>query len=77
MVPNSSATGSFVDASFGLRYHSDSAHLRRHEDSGRRQGHGGHHGSIIPASSLNDSNVNPHNPIYGIYQTARAARCST
>ncbi len=28
MVPNASATGSFVDASFGLRYHSDSAHLR-------------------------------------------------
>ena len=28
MVPNASAAGSFVDASFGLRYHSDSAHLR-------------------------------------------------
>jgi hypothetical protein len=28
----------------------------------------GTNGSIIPASSLNDSNVNPHNPIYGIYQ---------
>src|SRR5258708_33170577 len=28
MVPNASATGSFVDSSFGLRYHSDSAHLR-------------------------------------------------
>ena len=28
MVPNSSTTGSFVDATFGLRFHSDSAHLR-------------------------------------------------
>src|ERR1700749_4027170 len=28
MVPNPSATGNFIDSSFGLRYHSDSAHLR-------------------------------------------------
>src|ERR1700742_839816 len=28
MVPNASATGSNVDATFGLRYHIDSAHLR-------------------------------------------------
>ena len=28
MVPNPSATGNFIDSSFGLRFHSDSAHLR-------------------------------------------------
>src|SRR5580693_6742535 len=28
MVPSSSAAGSFVDSTFGLRFHSDSAHLR-------------------------------------------------
>jgi len=28
MVPNKSTTGSFIDSSFGLRFHSDSAHLR-------------------------------------------------
>jgi len=68
MVPNSSATGSFVDASFGLRYHSDSAHLRGMKTRAGAKAMAGTNGSIIPASSLNDSNVNPHNPIYGIYQ---------
>jgi hypothetical protein len=42
MVPSPSATGNFIDSSFGLRYHSDSAH--------------------------NDTNTNPHNPMYGIFQ---------
>src|SRR5271156_4850962 len=28
MVPNPSTSGNFIDASFGLRFHSDSAHLR-------------------------------------------------
>ncbi len=28
MVPNPSAAGNFIDSSFGLRFHSDSAHLR-------------------------------------------------
>ena len=68
MVPNSSATGSFVDVSFGLRYHSDSAHLRGMKTRAGAKAMAGTNGSIIPASSLNDSNVNPHNPIYGIYQ---------
>ena len=42
MVPNGSATGSFVDASFGLRYHSDSAHLRGMKAARQRRGHGRH-----------------------------------
>ena len=68
MVPNSSATGSFVDASFGLRYHSDSAHLRGMKTRASAKAMAGTNGSIIPASSLNDTDVNPHNPMYGIYQ---------
>jgi hypothetical protein len=68
MVPHSSASGSFVDASFGLRYHSDSAHLRGMKVRASAKAMAGTNGSIIPASSLNDTDVNTHNPIYGIYQ---------
>jgi hypothetical protein len=68
MVPNSSASGSFVDASFGLRYHSDSAHLRGMKARASAKAMAGTNGSIIPASSLNDTDVNTHNPVYGIYQ---------
>jgi len=68
MVPNSSATGSFVDASFGLRYHSDSAHLRGMKLRASAAAMAGTTGTIIPALSQNDTNTNPHNPMYGIYQ---------
>jgi hypothetical protein len=68
MVPNSSATGSFVDSSFGLRYHSDSAHLRGMKLRASAAAMAGTTGTIIPALSQNDTNTNPHNPMYGIYQ---------
>jgi hypothetical protein len=68
MVPSSSASGSFVDASFGLRYHSDSAHLRGMKMRASAQAMAGTTGSVIPALSQNDTNVNPHNPMYAIYQ---------
>ena len=68
MVPTSSATGSFVDASFGLRYHSDSAHLRGMKLRASAATMAGTTGTIIPALSQNDTNTNPHNPMYGIYQ---------
>src|SRR5271156_2333373 len=68
MVPNASATGSFVDASFGLRYHSDSAHLRGMKMRASAAAMAGTTGTIIPALSQNDTNTNPHNPMYGIYQ---------
>jgi hypothetical protein len=67
MVPNSSTT-SFVDASFGLRYHSDSAHLRGMKLRASAAAMAGTTGTIIPALSQNDTNTNPHNPMYGIYQ---------
>ncbi len=68
MVPSSSAAGSFVDASFGLRYHSDSAHLRGMKVRASAQAMAGTTGTVIPALSQNDTNVNPHNPMYAIYQ---------
>ena len=68
MVPNSSATGSFVDASFGLRYHFDSAHLRGMKARASAKAMAGTSGTVIPALSQNDTNTNPHNPMYGIYQ---------
>jgi hypothetical protein len=68
MVPNASATGSFVDSSFGLRYHADSAHLRGMKVRASAKAMAGTNGTVIPALSQNDTNTNTHNPIYGIYQ---------
>jgi len=74
MVPNSS-TKSFVDATLGLRYHSDSAHLRGIKTRFTNPTFWANTtGTIIPALSQNDTNTNPHNPMYGIYQAgARGA----
>ena len=68
MVPNSSAAGSFIDASFGLRYHSDSAHLRGMKARASARAMAGTNGSVIPALSQNDTDVNAHNPMYAIYK---------
>src|SRR6202011_4192144 len=68
MVPSPSATGNFIDSSFGLRYHSDSAHLRGMKLRASAATMAGTTGTIIPALSQNDTTPNPHNPMYGIYQ---------
>jgi hypothetical protein len=68
MVPNPSTTGNFIDSSFGLRFHSDSAHLRGMKMRTSVKAMAGTNGSIIPALSQNDTNTNPHNPMYAIYQ---------
>jgi hypothetical protein len=68
MVPSASTTGSNVDASFGLRYHADSAHLRGMKLRASAKAMAGTNGTVIPAMSNNDTNTNPHNPMYGIYQ---------
>jgi hypothetical protein len=74
MVPNASASGSFVDATFGLRFHSDSAHLRGMKARTGAVAMANTNGTVIPALSQNDTNVNPHNPMYGIWQVgARGA----
>jgi hypothetical protein len=68
MVPNPSATGNFIDSTFGLRFHSDSAHLRGIKTRVKTaSAMTNTTGTIIPALSQNDTNVNPHNPMYGIY----------
>src|SRR5580700_2833640 len=68
MVPSPSTSGNFIDASFGLRYHSDSAHLRGMKLRASAKAMAGTNGTIIPALSQNDTNTNPHNPMYAIYQ---------
>jgi hypothetical protein len=68
MVPSPSTTGNFIDSSLGLRFHSDSAHLRGIKTRAKAAALAGTNGTVIPALSQNDTNVNPHNPIYGIYQ---------
>ncbi|HZZ97427.1 MAG TPA: hypothetical protein VFE19_10435, partial [Jatrophihabitantaceae bacterium] len=69
MVPSPSLSGNFIDSTFGLRFHSDSAHLRgikTRVKSGTALSNT--MGTVIPALSQNDTNVNPHNPMYAIYQ---------
>lgn len=68
MVPNSSATGNFIDSTFGLRFHSDSAHLRGIKTRTGAVAMANTMGTIIPALSQNDTNTNPINPMYAIWQ---------
>ncbi len=80
MVPNPSTTGNFIDAQlWTLRFHSDSAHLRGIKTRASRHPRWPNtNGAIIPALSQNDTNTNPHNPMYGIWQAGAARwRCST
>ena len=69
MVPNASAAGSHIDATLGLRFHADSAHLRGIKTRAKSTSiMSNTAGTVIPALSQNDTNTNPHNPMYGIYQ---------
>jgi hypothetical protein len=67
MVPNPSTSGNFIDSTFGLRFHSDSAHLRGMKARTGASAMANTTGTVIPALSQNDTNVNPHNPMYGVY----------
>ncbi|HVC02777.1 MAG TPA: hypothetical protein VND80_11300 [Steroidobacteraceae bacterium] len=74
MIPGASTSGTTVDATFGLRYHADSAHLRGMKTRTGALAMSNTNGTVIPALSQNDTNINPLNPIYGIYQVgARGA----
>lgn len=74
MIPNPSTAGNFIDSTFGLRFHSDSAHLRGMKARTGAMAMANTNGTVIPALSQNDTNVNPHNPMYGIWQVgARGA----
>jgi hypothetical protein len=68
MVPNPSTTGNFIDSTFGLRFHTDSAHLRGIKARTGAKAMANTNGTVIPALSQNDTNTNPHNPMYGVYQ---------
>lgn len=57
--------GDFTDSTFGLMFHSDSAFLRGMLERAPTAA-GRVDGAIIPARSGNDTNTNPHNPMYGI-----------
>ncbi|HEY4969492.1 MAG TPA: hypothetical protein VII35_06270, partial [Steroidobacteraceae bacterium] len=64
-----STTGNFIDSTFGLRFHSDSAHLRGIKTRVKTaSAMTNTSGTVIPALSQNDTNTNPHNPMYAIYQ---------
>ncbi|MFI4982496.1 MAG: hypothetical protein ACHQIO_19265, partial [Nevskiales bacterium] len=69
MVPSPSATGNNIDSTFGLRFHADSAHLRgikaRVTTATALTNTAG---TVIPEVSTNDSNTNPMNPMYAIWQ---------
>jgi len=68
MVPSPSTTGNFIDSTFGLRFHTDSAHLRGIKARTGASAMANTNGTVIPALSQNDTNTNPHNPMYGVYQ---------
>jgi len=68
MVPNSSTTN-FIDSSLTLRYHSKSAQLSGIKSKFTNTAAMANvTGTIVPALSQNDTNTNPHNPMYGIWQ---------
>jgi hypothetical protein len=69
MLPNSPnpAGGTFVDTSLGLAWHSDGAILRGIKSMASTAAMASTNGAVIAASSQNDTQDNPHNPMYGIY----------
>ena len=73
MIPNSSiGAGNFVNTTLGLAMHSDSAYLRGITARAAGTTMGNVNGAVIPAISQTDTDLNPHNPMYGIH-TAGAA----
>jgi hypothetical protein len=71
MLPNSpntgSPTGNFIDTSLGAAWHSDGAILRGIKSVASAAAMAGTNGVAIAAMSQNDTSMNPHNPMYGIY----------
>ena len=65
MVPNTSVTGNFINSTYGLAFHSDSAMVRGMAMTATTAG-GNTNGAVIPAISQNDTANDQHNPMYGI-----------
>ena len=66
MTPN---LPTFIDTSFGLAFHTDSAFLRGMKMRTRPLHAASTNGTVIAARSENDTGNNPHNPMYGIART--------
>lgn len=81
MLPSSDPA--FIDATLGLLFHSDSAFLRGIKtastgtDTGTPTFSGNVDGIVIPARSGNDTNTNPHNPMYGIAKAGAVGKVVT
>jgi hypothetical protein len=65
--PNTAGGGNFIDTSLGLAWHSDGAILRGIKSMASAQAMANTNGAVIAAMSQNDTQQNPHNPMYGIY----------
>lgn len=65
MLPNN-ATTNFINAEFGLAFHSDSAFVRGMLEKTSATTRANVNGAVIAARSENDTGNNPHNPMYGI-----------
>ena len=63
MVPTSAA---FVSNALGLAWHSDGAILRGIMSKASAATQAAVNGAVIAAMSQNDTQNNPHNPMYGI-----------
>ena len=73
MIPNSSiGAGNFVNTTLGLAMHSDSAYLRGISQRAAMTTMNNVNGAVIPAISQTDTNLNPHNPMYGIHSAGAA-----
>ncbi|MGC4028395.1 MAG: hypothetical protein QM696_05965 [Steroidobacteraceae bacterium] len=66
MTPN---LPGFMNTSFGLAFHSDSAFLRGMQMRAQAATAASTNGTVIAARSENDTGNNPHNPMYGIART--------
>ncbi|HUO78753.1 MAG TPA: hypothetical protein VMU00_01300 [Steroidobacteraceae bacterium] len=66
MVPNAGTTANNIEARLGLLFHGDSAHVRGILERTSPTTQAFTNGVVIPALSNNDTNTNPHNPMYGI-----------
>ena len=66
-TPNPARTpANFIESRLGLLFHSDSAHVRGILERTSPTTQAFTNGAVIPALSNNDTNTNPHNPVYGI-----------
>src|SRR5579862_3025879 len=73
MIPNSSmGAGNFINTSMGIAMHSDSAYLRGIQARASATTMGNMNGAVVPAISQTDTNLNPHNPMYGIHSYGAA-----